>query len=174
MTDRINGFFSFLNLQVDFNNYNLQLWPGYTTSIRQHENSVLLCAEIASKIMRDETIYDVLRDCRNGGGDYQTRFNDSVLGLIVLTDYNNKTYKVDDIDYGSHPSDTFETRNGPITFIEYYRTKYNIQIRDPDQPMLITRSTERQRRGGEDDTISLIPELCRPTGLTDQQRNNFQ
>lgn len=165
-------FFVF-KLQVDFRNYQLQLWPGYTTSIRQHEQGVLLCAEIASKIMRNETIYDVLQQCSRGA-DYQREFGEAVLGLVVLTDYNNKTYRIDDISYDASPSDTFETKNGPISFIEYYRTKYNIQIRNPTQPMLITRSTERQRRGGENETISLIPELCRPTGLTDQQRNNFQ
>lgn len=160
--------------QVDFRNYQLQLWPGYTTSIRQHEQNVLLCAEIASKIMRNETIYDVLQGCGRGGGDFQTQFTEAVLGLVVLTDYNNKTYRIDDVDFNASPSDTFETKNGPITYIEYYKTKYNITIRNATQPMLIIRSTERQKRGGEVDLISLVPELCRPTGLTDQQRNNFQ
>lgn len=123
--------------------------------------------------MRNETIYDILRQCGRDD-DFQSRFENEVLGLVVLTDYNNKTYKITDIDFNASPSDTFETKNGPITFIQYYKDKYGIVIRNPTQPMLITRSTDRQRRGGEDETISLIPELCRPTGLTDQQRNNFQ
>merc|ERR1719221_1407439 len=28
---------------VDFKNYRLELWPGYVTSIRQHEEKVMLC-----------------------------------------------------------------------------------------------------------------------------------
>lgn len=32
--------------------YNLRLWPGYVTSIRQQENDKLLCAEISTKVRR--------------------------------------------------------------------------------------------------------------------------
>lgn len=123
--------------------------------------------------MRNETVYDILRQSSRDD-DFRQRFQNEVLGMIVLTDYNNKTYKIDDVNFNASPSDTFDTKKGPITFIQYYKEKYNIIIRNSTQPMLITRSSDRQRRGGEDETISLIPELCRPTGLTEQQRNNFQ
>lgn len=123
--------------------------------------------------MRNETVYDILRNIGQDG-DFQYQFKNEVIGMVVLTDYNNKTYRIDDVDFGASPSDTFETKAGPISFVEYYRTKYHLTIRNPTQPMLITKSTERQRRGGQEEIISLIPELCRPTGLTDQQRNNFQ
>lgn len=125
-------------------------------------------------MMRNETIHDMLGRLRSHGGDYRQLFEEAVLGLVVLTDYNNKTYRVDDVDYNTSPSSTFETKTGPISFVDYYRTKYNITIRNSTQPMLVTRSTDRQRRGGEAETILLIPELCRPTGLTDQQRNDFR
>lgn len=127
--------------------------------------------------MRLETVYDMLTQCGRGQ-DFKTRFTESVLGLVVLTDYNNKTYRITDVDWDASPSDTFTTKKAgevkETSFIEYYQTKYRVTIRNPTQPMLISRSTEKQRRGGEQETISLIPELCRPTGLTDKQRNNWQ
>lgn len=123
--------------------------------------------------MRMETVYDILQNI-DRGPDFQTQFTEAVLGLVVLTDYNNKTYKIDDVLYNKSPSDTFETKNGTISFVDYYREKYGIRISNPTQPMLVSRATERQRRGGEDETVLLIPELCRPTGLTDRQRNDFQ
>lgn len=52
--------------------------------------------------------------------------------------------------------------------------KYNINIRDLKQPLLMSRSSDRDRRGGQQDVIALIPELCRATGLTDDMRSNFR
>lgn len=52
--------------------------------------------------------------------------------------------------------------------------KYNIAIKDTRQPLLISRAKAREVRMGLPETISLIPELCRMTGLTDAQRQNFQ
>ena len=44
-------------------NHGLELWPGYSTSIRQHEMDILMCAEITHKVMRTETVLDLLRQC---------------------------------------------------------------------------------------------------------------
>ena len=113
--------------------------------------------------MRHESCYKLLTDARRSP-NYQSEFSKMVMGTTVLTDYNNKTYKVDDVDYKSSPSSTFDTRNGSITYIEYYKTKYNIVIKDKLQPMLISRAKSRDLRGGSDQLIVLVPELCRATG----------
>ena len=42
----------------------MELWPGYVTSIRQHEDSILMCAEITHKVMRRETVLDLLNECQ--------------------------------------------------------------------------------------------------------------
>jgi len=41
--------------------------------------------------------------------------------MIVLTDYNNKTYKIDDVDFESSPMTKFSTKDGEISFTEYYK-----------------------------------------------------
>lgn len=43
--------------------HKLQLWPGYETSIGMYENNILLCAEISTKVMRQETVFDFLKQC---------------------------------------------------------------------------------------------------------------
>lgn len=101
--------------------FNLELWPGYTTSIRQHENNILLCAEISHKVMRMETIYDIMNRLRKESREFKTAVASELLGTTVLTAFNNKTYRIDEIDYSMKPSDTFDTKNGPITFVQYYR-----------------------------------------------------
>lgn len=40
--------------------------------------------------------------------------------------------------------------------------------------MLISRPTEKNIRGGQNEFIMLIPELCRATGITDEMRSNFR
>lgn len=45
--------------------YGLELWPGYRTTIAQYENSILMIGDIIHKIVRKETAYDVLRKVRN-------------------------------------------------------------------------------------------------------------
>ena len=49
----------FLQAKVVLEAQGLEIWPGYTTSLRQHENSPLLCCEISNKIMRLESVLDM-------------------------------------------------------------------------------------------------------------------
>lgn len=70
--------------------------------------------------MRNESCYKLLIDSQHTR-NYQTEFSKLVIGTTVLTDYNNKTYKVDDVDYKSTPLCTFDTKDGPITYVDYYQ-----------------------------------------------------
>lgn len=162
--------------KVNIPHANLQLWPGYTTSIRQQERDVMLCAEITNKVMRTETIHDLMIQLYREPGNFKEKFCEMVLGMTVLTDYNNKTYRVDDVDFSRTPADTFESKKEGkrISFVEYYQTKYRVTIRDEKQPMLISKSKERDMRGGQDQLVALVPELCRATGLSEQMRKNFK
>lgn len=98
----------------------LEIWPGFITSIRQHEQDILVCAEISHKIMRQETILDIMRKLHANSRDFRKEFVDEVVGTTVLTSYNNKTYRIDDIDFEKNPGTTFDTKNGPVTFVQYY------------------------------------------------------
>ncbi|KAH8377461.1 hypothetical protein KR093_005619, partial [Drosophila rubida] len=160
--------------KIVLDNYRMELWPGYTTSIRQHESDLLLCAEIAHKVMRTDTLYHILSKNIRESDDYQAAFKREVIGMVVLTDYNNKTYRVDDVDFASSPMTKFSTKDGEISFVDYYKKRYNITIRDYKQPLVVSRPTEKNIRGGTDQLIMLIPELSRATGLTDNMKNDFR
>lgn len=160
---------------IDIPEFRLQIWPGYDTSIRQHENGLLLNCDTRHKVMRQENVLAIIREClRTNGGQYREAAAKRIIGATVLTDYNNATYRISDIDWDQHPTDTFETRTGPVTFAAYYETKYNLQIQDPGQPLLVSMASARNIRAGQPEYILLVPELCRMTGLTDNDRKNFQ
>lgn len=45
-----------------------------------------------------------------------------LVGSIVITRYNNRTYRVDDIEWDKSPNDTFSLMDGTkTTFVDYYR-----------------------------------------------------
>ncbi|XP_060658910.1 protein piwi [Drosophila nasuta] len=160
--------------KVSMREFSLELWPGYETSIRQHERDIMLCSEIAHKVMRTETVYDILVRSSQNPARHQEEFRMNVLGLIVLTDYNNKTYRINDVDFTKSPLATFNCKGRDISFVEYYLTKYNIRIRDHKQPLLVSKNKDKAQNTNANELVILIPELCRVTGLTDNMRSNFQ
>lgn len=95
----------------------------------------------------------------------QELFSSTVIGTVVLTDYNNNTYRIDDVDFSTTPQHSFSMRNGEkISYLDYYRKKYGIKILNPKHPMLVTRNKPRDRQAGDGDRVYLVPELCRTTG----------
>ncbi|XP_063698509.1 protein aubergine-like [Culicoides brevitarsis] len=160
--------------KIAIREYRLELWPGYVTSIRQHEYDILMCTEISSKVMRMETLYDILQECMKNFRDYKESFSKIIVGTTVLTDYSNKTYRVDDIDWEQSPASVFSCKDETISYADYYQKRYQIRVRDMRQPLILSRSKERQKRSGQADLIALIPELCRATGLTEDMRSNFR
>lgn len=66
------------------------------------------------------------------------------------------------------PSTTFDKNGEQVSYSEYYKTRYNETIKDPNQPLLIN----KDRKTGNE--VALIPELCQLTGLTDGMRADFR
>lgn len=132
------------------------------------------------KLMRDETVLEILNQCyRENRTGYREHFCNQVIGLVVFTRYNkNKTYRISDVLFDQSPEHTFESKTGPLSYIDYYRVKHGITIKDTRQPLLVSIPTEKDIRGASDrnevaQQINLIPELCSPTGYTDAMRRNF-
>ncbi|XP_071428127.1 piwi-like protein 1 [Pithys albifrons albifrons] len=159
---------------VSIPNHRLMVWPGFTSSILQYEESIMLCADVSHKVLRGETVLDFMHSLYSQVGE--ERFKDTcakeLIGLIVLTRYNNRTYRIDDINWDNNPMGTFRKSDGSeISFLEYYRKQYGIDITDPKQPVLISQT--KRNRGNVEGSVVLIPELCSLTGLTEKMRADF-
>ncbi len=117
--------------------------------------------------MREDTALHLLRRSRE-------EFERDIIGAIVLTGYNNRTYRIVAIDWDKSPTSTFANREGQQQrILDYYKNRYNIQIREARQPLLVAEMKAREIRGGENKTPALlVPELCRMTGLTDGKNFN--
>jgi aubergine-like protein len=74
----------------------LQIWPGFATAIRQYEKSLLLCCDFVHKVIRQETVLDILRDCQAAARmekEYRMVAKQRLVGTIVISTYNNKNYR---------------------------------------------------------------------------------
>ncbi|XP_065199972.1 piwi-like protein Siwi [Planococcus citri] len=165
--------------RVTIHEHNLELWPGYITAMGQYEYDILLQAEIIYKTLRKDTAYEVFRELTRSSGNrgYKEAFASTIIGTTVMTMYNNKTYRIDDVNFNETPENTFKqkTRDGErdISYRDYYQQKYQVRINDPNQPMLISKTNRRERAAGMPELVYLVPELCMMTGLNDNMRNNF-
>ncbi|BFZ03166.1 hypothetical protein BsWGS_06204 [Bradybaena similaris] len=158
----------------------LEVWPGYVTAIKEHEGGLLLLLDASHKVLRTETVLDVMEKalCTNEEG-HKKEIIHRIVGCTVLTRYNNKTYTVNDIVWDKTPMDRFECKatGDSMSFEEYYRKQYNITIRNKTQPLLLNK--RKPPRGAPPGTkpdpefLCLIPELCYMTGLTEDIRRNF-
>ncbi|XP_062999758.1 piwi-like protein 1 [Elgaria multicarinata webbii] len=162
---------------IDIPKHRLMIWPGFTTSILQYETSIMLCTDVSHKVLRSETVLDFMYSMFDEVGEQRFRemCAKELVGLIVLTRYNNKTYRVDDIDWDSNPQEVFKKSDGSeIRFVDYYKMQYGQEITDLHQPVLISQPKRKRGPGGVmAGPAILIPELCYLTGLTDKMRSDF-
>jgi len=163
--------------KIDLRQHKLELWPGYETSIRQMEQDILLCVEISHKVLRTDTVLDQLKPLQRSPS-FHAMAEKALLGQVVLTRYNNKTYRIEDIDWSRNPDTTFDQtwkkgETKTISYRQFYEEKYDKKISDPRQPLLVAKPTMKERRAGAEGPVFLVPELCHMTGLSEEQRANF-
>ncbi|OQV19385.1 Protein argonaute-3 [Hypsibius exemplaris] len=150
----------------------LEIWPGYQSSVNPYVGGVMLMTDAAFRVIRVGNVKNLLDQWRKTR-DYQKLVKDNIIGQTVLTPYNDKSYVVSDITFDKTPADTFDTREGPISYVDYYRKHHNIEIKDMTQPLMFSRPAPTGVRRRDNRIIALIPELCQLTGIQDDLRANF-
>jgi len=154
--------------------YKLEVYPGYKTSVRQHEHALLMCAEISHKVVRNETVLQQANFLLAKGVRFD-KIEADLLGSIVMTRYNNRTYRVDGVDVNINPASTFRDKSGrSVTYAEYFKERYGIELKEEKQFMLRSMPKDRDVRGGRTEDVLLPPEVCYMTGLTDETRKDFK
>ena len=103
----------------------LQVWPGYTTAVHEFEDGLYLVIDVAHKVLRSETCWHLMSQLNRtakSGSLFQESVLNAIVGNIVLTRYNNKTYRIDDILWDENPMTEFTYHNGQrTTYFDYYK-----------------------------------------------------
>ncbi|XP_053319817.1 piwi-like protein 2 [Spea bombifrons] len=157
--------------------YRLQVWPGFVASIRRTDGGLFLLADITHKIIRNDSVLDIMHVLyQQNPENFQDEVTKQLLGNIVITRYNNRTYRIDDIEWSKSPKDTFTMTDGTnITFLEYYSKNYGITVKEEDQPLLVHRPKERKVAQSKiQGVVLLLPELSFMTGIPDKMRKDFR
>ncbi|XP_059957315.1 piwi-like protein 2 isoform X2 [Mesoplodon densirostris] len=158
--------------------HRLQIWPGYAVSIRRTDGGLFLLADVSHKVIRNDSVLDIMHAMyQQHKEDFQDECTKLLVGSIVITRYNNRTYRIDDVDWNKTPKDSFTMSDGKeITFLEYYSKNYGITVKEKDQPLLIYRPSERQNNQGMllKGEILLLPELSFMTGIPEKMKKDFR
>lgn len=82
--------------------------------------------DVAHKILNVKTCWELFSDLykkHNGSNEWKQEATNSLVGNVILTRYNNQTYKIDDIMWDSSPQNDFArgNTNERITYIDYYK-----------------------------------------------------
>lgn len=170
------------NAPLEVPQHKMQLWPGYVTVINRHEGGLMLVLDVSHRVMKTDTALDFLYELYHSNRDkFREEAFKQLVGSVVLTRYNNRTYEIDDIAWDKNPRCAFQDHAGSqITFVDYYKRAYDLDITDLEQPLLIHRPKKKQRGKKEesgkevDEMVCLVPELCAMTGLTDAARSDFK
>ncbi|KAK2093800.1 Piwi-like protein 2 [Saguinus oedipus] len=158
--------------------HRLQIWPGYAASIRRTDGGLFLLADVSHKVIRNDSVLDVMHAFYQQNKEhFQDECTKLLVGNIIITRYNNRTYRIDDVDWNKTPKDSFTMSDGKeITFLEYYSKNYGITVKEEDQPLLIHRPSERQNNHGMllKGEILLLPELSFMTGIPEKMKKDFR
>ena len=157
--------------------HKIELLSGLLTAIAQHDGGLLMVIDTTTKFIRSDTVLALLGEIRKkSGAQWLDEAKRQLCGSIVMTNYNNRTYKIDDLCTG--PDKTPETakfqKSGRMmTLMEYYKEFHGLTITQPRKPLIECLPSARDRRAGRMAKILLVPELCQMTGLTDDVRKDF-
>ncbi|KAM4616857.1 piwi-like protein 2 [Polymixia lowei] len=159
--------------------HRLQVWPGYSTCIKRTDGGLYLSVDVSHKVLRNDSVLDLMKVVyQQSRENFQDECTKELIGSIVITRYNNRTYRIDDIEWNKSPKDTFMMSDGSTTsFVSYYSKNYGITIKEMDQPLLVHRPKERSKPGGKQiitGEILLVPEISFMTGIPDKMRKDFR
>ena len=140
------------------------MYSGFKANFCMLDKGIFLRVDSARKIVRNQTVLEYIDDLykKNEMRDREDKRNivkNALKDQIIQVNYGNgRYYKIEDIVYKDLNEEFLSGEK--INMFDYYKTKYNIAIRKPKQPLL---KVENKKQGGIE--ILLVPELCLMTGI---------
>nr|Q2Q5Y9.1 RecName: Full=Piwi-like protein 1; AltName: Full=SMEDWI-1 [Schmidtea mediterranea]ABB77337.1 PIWI-like protein 1 [Schmidtea mediterranea] len=158
---------------------NFKILGGYSTTITRGTNengtaSTLLYLERINRVLNENNVVSV----------YRRDQIDQLIGRDIITKYNNKTYRISDIKE-MDVNDEVQLGDKKISYLNYFKQRYNINLKNDKQPFVISRvkrsmvrpkeKTENEPEGPTetDQSLSIPGELCYLCGFSDSERSNI-
>lgn len=105
---RERAYFDFENMH-ELTKYHLKIAAGYKASMDVYSSRIFLCTELAHKLINFDSVWDVMEKLyrEKNAEDYKYSCNNQLIGSTIMTSYNKKTYRIDDIEWTKSPGDSF-------------------------------------------------------------------
>ena len=182
--------------------YVMKLFSGFNVSVQPCLMGNLMCIDLVSRVMQEKScrkhMTDLKAQVQQGGGSkeqYQQRVKDLIVGSTVFCTYNQRVWRIDDIDFTKCMESTFTIEadsrppregktqdrgnlgnfTGEITFYDYFTRRYpeilTRRLLPPaghtalKVPGLLVNAPKKARTTLK--TTILLPELCYLTDVAD-------
>ena len=98
------------------------VWPGFSPNVVFNDSNPLLNIDIASKLISNTLVLDRLNQIRQRSGhQIEMALNTELEGRSVMTIYNRRFYRINQVVLNKTVNDSFQMADGrTITFKDYY------------------------------------------------------
>eukprot|EP01012_Entosiphon_sulcatum_P013158 TRINITY_DN1842_c0_g1_i1.p1 TRINITY_DN1842_c0_g1~~TRINITY_DN1842_c0_g1_i1.p1 ORF type:complete len:881 (-),score=186.00 TRINITY_DN1842_c0_g1_i1:30-2672(-) len=163
--------------KVEVPEHNCILVPGVDMTVYVTESGPLLNADMMFKHIRTDSIFTLLRRDYISRGTPNEITEKQFVNKIAIRNYGDRrSFFIDRIRWDLSPMSTFNTKEGKVTYVEYFRKHHNIDNSDLDKPQPLLESVSRTKRDkdGNPEVSHFIPALCQLTGATDDMKKDFR
>lgn len=120
---------------------NLKMFKGFSSTFQECEKGMFLRVDTARKIVRKDSVLDAINSVYkiHAGKDKEEKRNELkkvLIDAIVMTNYGKSTfYRVLDVEFRSMLEVPISEEIPNLK--EYYRLRYNLDIKHEGQPLLL-------------------------------------
>lgn len=152
----------------------VMVFSGFATSFNVLETGLYLRVDPSCKIVREESVLDVINQVykRHGDkskGEKRLVIQEELVGKMVMANYGrSKYYVIEEVLFEVGLNHAFTDNQQQVSLEDYYKNVYDIQIQNKKQPLLraTTGSSQKNSKRPQIEII-LVPELCLMSGLPD-------
>lgn len=158
-----------------------KIWHGYSTAACITERGLLLRINDKNKMITGKTAYEKMLELSkkyNGNMNNENYLRDIksfFIGKTVVAQYGNfRAYRIGDVLIDKNVTNTTfnivnsEGKTETLTLKNYYKSQYNISIKNDSQPLFVDKDTmelENKKR-------YLVPELVYLTGIEELEERD--
>jgi len=124
---------------INLEEWMMEIWPGYALDVVQvGSNDLMLLCDISHRVLHKTNVLDHLKLLMPNQRYKQVACR-HLLGTSVITTYNRQTYRIDDIDFEANPLSTFKWGSEVVTYMDYFKQHWGLDVKHIDQPLLVHR-----------------------------------
>lgn len=170
---------------IDVQGNPFKIFQGFTFVMNAAPKGKLnVIIDLTSRVMQERNVRSIMSEIANQTKrslgnrpreeitrEIQRRVQHALSGMVVLCQYNYTTWRIDHVDWSKSLSSTFDCQGTPKSFRDYYLERYNLKVASNEFGLLVI---VKKRKGVVIKETLLIPELCNPTGVTEEMKNDFR